>query len=66
MFTAKEAAIIHEAIHQADFHNLKKDSDKVAILFKPYDQNVYVKYNHKDINSILEKLLDLQITQETA
>ena len=64
MFTAKEAAIIHEAIHQADFHNLKKNNDKVAILFKSYDQNVYVKYNHKDINSILEKLLDLQITQE--
>ena len=52
--TKKEYAILHEAVHLADLHNLEEDVN-VAIRFGK--KKSYVRYGSKDVWKILSKLV---------
>jgi hypothetical protein len=52
--TKKEYAILHEAVHLADLHNLDEDVN-VAIRFGK--KKSYVRYSSKDVWKILSKLV---------
>ena len=52
--TKKEYAILHEAVHLADLHNLDGDVN-VAIRFGK--KKSYVRYGSKDVWKILSKLV---------
>ena len=52
--TKKECAIVHDAMHLADLHNLDEDVN-VAIRFGK--KKSYVRYGSKDVWKILSKLV---------
>ena len=52
--TKKEYAILHEAVHLADLHNLEEDVN-VPIRFGK--KKSYVRYGSKDVWKILSKLV---------
>ena len=52
--TKKEYAILHEAVHLADLHNIEEDVN-VAIRFGK--KKSYVRYGSKDVWKILSKLV---------
>ena len=52
--TKKEYAILHEAVHLADLHNLDEDVN-VAIRFGK--KKSYVRYSSKDVWKIMHKLV---------
>jgi len=53
-FSKKDCAILHDAMHLADLHNLGEDSN-VAINFGK--KKTYVRYSEKDVWRILSKLV---------
>tara|TARA_B100000424_G_C22730208_1_gene395983 strand:+ start:119 stop:313 length:195 start_codon:yes stop_codon:yes gene_type:complete len=54
-FSKKDCAILHDAMHLADLHNLGEDVN-VAINFGK--RKTYVRYGEKDVWRILKKLCD--------
>ena len=53
-FSKKECAILHDAMHLADLHNLGEDVN-VAINFGK--RKTYVRYSEKDVWKILKKII---------
>ena len=54
-FTKKEYAILHDAIHIADLHNMEDHEQGVAINFGK--KKTYVKYHSDDVWKILNKIV---------
>ena len=54
--TKKECAIVHDAMHLADLHNMEEDDQKIAMRFLKKD-HIYETYTSKDVWKILNKLV---------
>ena len=54
--TKKECAIIHDAVHLADLHNMEDNDQNIAMRFRK-DDHIYETYTSKDVWKILEKMV---------
>jgi len=54
--TKKEYAILHDAVHLADLHNMEEEDQNIAMRFLKKD-HVYETYTSKDVWKILNKLV---------
>lgn len=54
--TKKECAIVHDAMHLADLHNMEEGDQNIAMRFLNKD-HVYETYTSKDVWKILNKLV---------
>ena len=55
--TKKEYAIIHDAMHLADLHNMEEDDQNIAMRFLNKKDHIYEAYTSKDVWKILNKLV---------
>jgi len=46
--TKKEMAIVHDAMHLADLHNMEADDQNIAMRFRK-DDHIYETYTSKDV-----------------
>ena len=55
--TKKECAILHDAMHLADLHNMESDDQKIAMRFLNKKDHIYETYTSKDVWKVLSKLV---------
>ena len=55
--TKKEMAIIHDAVHLADLHNMEADDQNIAMRWVNKKDHIYETYTSKDVWKILEKMV---------
>ena len=55
--TKKEFAILHDAVHLADLHNMEEDDQNIAMRWVNKKDHIYEAYTSKDVWKILNKLV---------
>ena len=55
--TKKEYAIIHDAMHLADLHNMEEGDQNIAMRFLNKKDHIYETYTSKEVWKILDKLV---------
>ena len=55
--TKKECAIVHDAMHLADLHNMEEGDQKIAMRFLNKKDHIYETYTSKEVWKILNKLV---------
>ena len=55
--TKKECAIVHDAMHLADLHNMEEGDQNIAMRFLNKKDHIYETYNSKEVWKILNKLV---------
>ena len=55
--TKKEFAILHDAVHLADLHNMEEDDQNIAMRWVNKKDHIYDAYTSKDVWKILNKLV---------
>ena len=55
--TKKECAIVHNAMHLADLHNMEEGDQNIAMRFLNKKDHIYETYTSKEVWKILNKLV---------
>lgn len=55
--TKKEFAILHDAVHLADLHNMEEGDQNIAMRWVNKKDHIYEAYTSKDVWKILNKLV---------
>lgn len=55
--TKKECAIVHDAMHLADLHNMEEGDQNIAMRFLNKKDHIYETYTSKEVWKILNKLV---------
>jgi len=55
--TKKECAIIHDAMHLADLHNMEEQDQNIAMRWVNKKDHIYEAYTSKDVWKILQKMV---------
>ena len=55
--TKKECAIVHDAMHLADLHNMEEGDQNIAMRFLNKKDHIYETYTSKEVWKILDKLV---------